>query len=102
VSVKDVVWVREQGIAPEDVPEVLDTAARAQVPLGKVVALRQKGASWESIHERLGLAPAPEPRPRAHVEVVAPAVVMAPVLVPPPNILLKILFWPFMIFRHMR
>lgn len=91
-----VIWVRDQGISDRDLPVVLEVASEAQVPLRAVVGLRLQGWSWRDIRAHFGLVPPPSP---VHVMVVAPPVL--PLVVPPP-LLLRILLFPFFIFRHWR
>jgi hypothetical protein len=55
VPLKEVAWVRHQGIPDADLPNVFFVAAEAQVrPVG-VVDLRLQGWSWREIEDHFGL-----------------------------------------------
>jgi hypothetical protein len=103
VPQKEVVWVRRQGITDDDLPVVFDIAAQAQVLPSAVVKLRLQKMSWNEIRAHFGLPQTgidtgQDPPPaHVHVEVSGPV----PVILPPPNILFRILFWPFLLFRHL-
>src|SRR5665213_2405746 len=86
VPESSVLWVRRQGISDADLPEVLQVAAEAQVPMGEVARARLQGRSWDQIRGYYGLD---GPRRSSHVVVVAPVDVVAPLLI------FRILFFPF-------
>jgi hypothetical protein len=101
VSPKDVTWVRDQGIPDSDLGEVFSVASEAQVSLRRVVKLRVAGESWREIRAHLGL----DERDPVVVQASPAPVsvhVVAPMIVPPPFILWRVLLWPFFLLRHVR
>lgn len=95
VPESSVLWARQQGISDADLPEVFQVAAEAQVPISAVVDLRLRGMPWRDIRGRFGLE-APPPSPSAH------GVIVAPLVLAPPALILRILLFPLFIFRHWR
>jgi hypothetical protein len=98
----EVVWVRRQGITDDDLPVLFSIAAEAQVLPSAVVKLRLAKMSWNEIRAHFGLPQTgidSAPQPRVRVEVSGPPPV--PVILPPPNILFRILFWPFLLLKHL-
>jgi len=57
VGVRDVLWVRSQGISDKDLALVFLIASEAQITPRKVVALHQKGLSWTEIENRYEMRP---------------------------------------------
>jgi hypothetical protein len=57
VPLKEVLWVRAQGVSDADLPVVFMVAASAQVTPAKVVALLLAGESWEAIESQFSMQP---------------------------------------------
>jgi hypothetical protein len=55
VPLKEVAWVRHQGISDADLPMVFFVAAQAAVRPVEVVDLRLQGLSWPEIEDHFGL-----------------------------------------------
>jgi hypothetical protein len=86
--------VHRQGIVDADLPLVFFIAAKAEVPPGPVVRLRNSGLSWEEVEQHYNI----EPRsvhfvPGPFVPIPSPELVRASILWP---------LWLLRIFTHGR
>jgi hypothetical protein len=81
VPLKEVLWVRAQGVSDADLPMVFMVAANAQVAPAKVVALLLAGQTWDAIESHFSIQPSGvyyEDEPWGVDPCYEPALVLAP------------------------